>query len=243
MTGKQFTIAIDGPGGAGKSTVADEIAKKLDILHLDTGAMYRAFAYQALLEGIDPADEPALAALADRISLQVSFEGGTQRTKVNGEDVTALIRTPRISFAASTSSKAGAVRKLMVRMQQEIARTQSMILDGRDIGTKVLPNATLKVFLTASPEVRSKRRYDELIGKGQTADFTEVLADVIARDHQDSTRKIDPLRPRRRRRHHRYHGYDAFAGRAGDPFAFGGKGYDRTRTLKNSVAHFSIALL
>ncbi|MFH1513738.1 MAG: (d)CMP kinase [Bacillota bacterium] len=195
MTDKHITIAIDGPGGAGKSTVADEIASQLKILHLDTGAMYRAFAYQALLEGIDPADEPKLAALAGRIQLDITFENGTQRTLVYGEDVSGRIRTPKISFAASTCSKAGAVRRLMVRMQQELAKTQSMVLDGRDIGTKVLPDATLKVFLTASPEVRSKRRYDELVAKGQKADFAMVLSDVMARDHQDSTRAIDPLRP------------------------------------------------
>jgi len=195
MTETHFTIAIDGPGGAGKSTVANEIARKLNILHLDTGAMYRAFAYQALLEGIDPADEAGLTALAERVVLRVSFQGGTQRTEVNGKDVTALIRTPEITFAASTCSKAGAVRRLMVHMQQELAKTQSMVLDGRDIGTKVLPDATLKIYLTASSEIRARRRYDEMIDKGQTADYETVLRDVIARDQQDSTRAIDPLRP------------------------------------------------
>ena len=196
MTDQHITIAIDGPGGAGKSTVADEIAKRLGILHLDTGAMYRAFAYQALAEGIDPADEPRLAALAKRIDIDVELtKNGAQKTLVNGTDVSGLIRTPQISFAASTCSKAGDVRKLMVRMQQELAKTQSMVLDGRDIGTKVLPDATLKVYLTASPEVRAKRRYDELTQKGGQADFEQVLRDVVARDHQDSTREIDPLRP------------------------------------------------
>ncbi len=195
MTQRHFTLAIDGPGGAGKSTVADEIAKKLSILHLDTGAMYRAFAYQAIREGIDPADEPRLSELAGRIALTIRFENGVQKTLVNGGDVSALIRTPDISLAASTCSKAGDVRRLMVRMQQEIARSQSMVLDGRDIGTKVLPNATLKVFLTASPQIRAKRRYDELAARGIAADYDKVLSDVIARDHQDSTRAIDPLRP------------------------------------------------
>jgi len=195
MTDRHFTIAIDGPGGAGKSTVADEIAKKLNILHLDTGAMYRAFAYQALLENIDPDDEPGLSALADRISIGIRFTGGKQQTLVNGTDVSGRIRTPEISFAASTCSKAGAVRRLMVRMQQELAKTRSMVLDGRDIGTKVLPDATLKVYLTASPQVRARRRFDELTAKGQPAGYDKVLSDVIARDHQDSTRAIDPLRP------------------------------------------------
>jgi cytidylate kinase len=196
MTEKHITIAIDGPGGAGKSTVADEIAKRLGMLHLDTGAMYRAFAYQALSEGVDPADEPGLAALAKRIDIDVELKkNGLQKTLVNGADVSDLIRTPEISLAASTCSKAGDVRRMMVRMQQELAKTQSMVLDGRDIGTRVLPCATLKVYLTASPEVRARRRCDELAQKGQKADFERVLQDVIARDRQDSTRAIDPLRP------------------------------------------------
>lgn len=196
MTEKHVTIAIDGPGGAGKSTVADEIAKRLGILHLDTGAMYRAFAYQALSEGIDPSDEPGLAALTKRVDIGVELrKNGVQKTLVNGTDVSDLIRTPEISLAASTCSKAGAVRRLMVRMQQELAKTQSMVLDGRDIGTRVLPGATLKVYLTASPEVRARRRCDELKQKGQQADYEQVLRDVIARDRQDSTRAIDPLRP------------------------------------------------
>ena len=196
MTEKHITIAIDGPGGAGKSTVADEIAAKLNILHLDTGAMYRAFAFQALRENIDPTDEPGLSALVNRIDITVELAPkGAQKTLVNGTDVSADIRTPEISFAASTCSKAGAVRKYMVLRQQELAKTRSMVLDGRDIGTKVLPNATLKVYLTASSQVRAKRRFDELAAKGQTADYDQVLRDVIARDHQDSTREIDPLRP------------------------------------------------
>ena len=195
MTDRHFTIAIDGPGGAGKSTVADEIAKKLNILHLDTGAMYRAFAYQALLEKIDPADERGLSDLASRIAIGVRFADGKQQTLVDGADVSALIRTPEISFAASTCSKAGDVRRLMVRMQQELAREQSMVLDGRDIGTKVLPDATLKVYLTAAPDVSPRRRFDKLTAKGHPADYDQVLADVVARDHQDSTRAIDPLRP------------------------------------------------
>ncbi|HPJ02552.1 MAG TPA: (d)CMP kinase [Candidatus Limiplasma sp.] len=196
MTDKHITIAIDGPGGAGKSTVADEVAKKLGILHLDTGAMYRAFAFQALSEGIDPSDEAALTELVGRTQIDVELlENGVQRTLVNGVDVTDKIRTPEISFAASTSSKCGAVRRFMVQKQQALAKTRSMILDGRDIGTKVLTDATLKVFLTATPQERAKRRYEQMLAAGQPADYQQVLSDVIARDHQDSTRKIDPLRP------------------------------------------------
>ncbi len=190
-----ISIAIDGPSGAGKSTVADELAAKLGILHLDTGAMYRAFAWRALAAGVDSLDEAALSGLAKDTEITVAYEDGKQRTLVNGEDVTELIRTPEISMAASNVSKFGEVRRFMVKRQQELAQTQSMILDGRDIGTKVLPDATLKVFLTASAEVRARRRFEELQAKGEAVSYAEVLEDVQRRDLQDSTREIDPLRP------------------------------------------------
>lgn len=190
---KHFTIAMDGPGGAGKSTVADNLAAKLGVPHLDTGAMYRAFAWQALAEGLDRKDEAAMTALAERVKIDVTFAQGKQRTGVNGRDVTDLIRTPEISAAASDCATLGAVRRLMVRLQQELAHNQSIILDGRDIGTVVLPDATLKIFLTASSEVRAERRYRELLARGVSADYQTVLADVVARDLQDSTRRIDPL--------------------------------------------------
>ena len=190
---KHFTIAIDGPGGAGKSSVAANVAAKLGVLHLDTGAMYRAFAWQALREGLNTKDAEGLADLARRIKIGVTFQEGAQHTFVNGQDVTALIRTPEISMATSDCATQGAVRSLMVRMQQQLAARQSMILDGRDIGTRVLPNATLKIYMTASGEVRAKRRCDELTARGVACDFATVLADVQARDAQDSTRKIDPL--------------------------------------------------
>lgn len=196
MIKQHLTIAIDGPGGVGKSTVADAVARELNILHLDTGAMYRAFAYQALLEGIDPSDETELEKLVERTSIDVELkENGVQRTLVNQTDVSDLIRTPEISFAASTSSKFGAVRRYMVKKQQALAKTTSMVMDGRDIGTKVLTDATLKIFLTAAAQERAKRRYEQLLQKGQSADYQQVLADVIKRDHQDSAREIDPLRP------------------------------------------------
>lgn len=190
-----FSIAIDGPSGAGKSTVANALAARLGILHLDTGAMYRAFAWQALKEGVDSLDERALAEMTGRVRIEVKFTEGCQHTLVNGQDVTDRIRTPEISMAASNCSKFMAVRAFMVRMQQEMAQTCSMILDGRDIGTKVLPEATLKVFLTASSEVRARRRYEELQQKGEQMTYEEVLKDVISRDHQDSTREVDPLHP------------------------------------------------
>ena len=190
-----LTIAVDGPVGAGKSSVADEVARRLGILHMDTGAMYRAFAYQALKEGVDSRDAQALEALAGREMPEVRFENGAQRTLIAGQDVTDLIRTPEISMAASVISMVPAVRRAMVARQRELAGHQSMLLDGRDIGTRVLPDATLKIFLTASPEVRARRRFEELRAKGDPSTYEEVLRDVIQRDHQDTTRETDPLRP------------------------------------------------
>lgn len=190
---KHFTIAIDGPGGAGKSTVADNVAAKLGVLHLDTGAMYRAFALQAFREGLTMCDETALRELTSRVKIDVTFVDGLQHTFVNGQDVTDLIRTPEISMGASDCATHSVVRRHMVALQQDIASRQSMILDGRDIGTKVLPDATLKIYLTASSGIRAKRRYDELIFRGLPADYDTVLAEVVARDTQDTTRRIDPL--------------------------------------------------
>ena len=190
---KHFTIAIDGPGGAGKSSVAGNIAKQLNVLHLDTGAMYRAFALTALERGLDIADEAAMAALARRIRIAVRFEGGAQHTLVDGRDVTASIRTPEVSKGASDVAKLLPVRRLMVNLQQRIAKSQSMVLDGRDIGTRVLPNATLKIYLTASSEVRARRRFEELTAKGIDVQYETILRDVIERDRQDTTREIDPL--------------------------------------------------
>ncbi len=192
---QHISIAIDGPSGAGKSTVAEALATELGILHLDTGAMYRAFAWQALQEGLSPREEQAMEALAARSRLDIQFLEGKQRTIINGVDVTDRIRTPEISMGASDCSKFAAVRKWMVSMQQALAKTCSMVLDGRDIGTKVLPQATLKVFLTASPQERAKRRWEELQAKGLPDSYEEVLQDVILRDEQDSTREVDPLRP------------------------------------------------
>ena len=190
---KYFTIAIDGPGGAGKSTVANNVAKRLNVLHLDTGAMYRAFALEACRKGVSPSDAEAVEALTRSIAIDVTFVEGRQHTFVNGEDVTDLIRTPEMSKGASDMAVLKPVRSLMVRLQQQLAGKQSMVLDGRDIGTRVLPDATLKIYLTAASEVRAKRRYDELTQKGVTADYQTVLRDVVERDRQDTTRAIDPL--------------------------------------------------
>lgn len=190
-----YTIAVDGPVGAGKSSVADQVAQRLGILHLDTGAMYGAFAWRALQDGIALDDEAALCAQTEKIMPEVRYENGTQRTLIGGKDVTGLIRTPEISMATSTISKVAGVRRAMVKRQQELARQQSMLLDGRDIGTVVLPDATIKIYLTASAEVRAQRRFDELQRKGDPSTYEQVLADVIRRDEQDTTREVDPLRP------------------------------------------------
>ncbi len=189
------TLAIDGPGGAGKSSVAEDIAARLNILHLDTGAMYRAFALYATECGVDTGDEAALAALCDSADVRVAFEDGKQRTLLGNRDVSGLIRTQQISMGASNVSRFAPVRAMMVRLQRQIAQERSMVLDGRDIGTVVLPDATLKIYLTASAEVRARRRSDELLAKGQPADYETILREVRARDLQDTTRAVDPLRP------------------------------------------------
>jgi len=190
-----YTIAMDGPVGAGKSSVADGVAQKLGILHLDTGAMYRAFAWYALQQGISVQDEQALTALTEKMMPEVRYENGEQHTYINGQDVNGLIRTPEISMAASSVSKYAGVRKAMVAAQQQLAKKQSVLMDGRDIGTVVLKDATIKIYLTASAEVRAKRRFDELQRKGDPSTYEEVLADVIRRDEQDMNREVDPLRP------------------------------------------------
>ncbi len=189
-----LNIAIDGPVGAGKSSVADAVAKRLNILHLDTGAMYRALGLTALKRAIDPRDEKAVVALCEEIRITVRHADGGQRTLADGEDVTDLIRTPEVSMAASLVSRYASVRKKMVALQQELARLTDMVLDGRDICTTVLPEATAKIFLTASPEERARRRWKEMKEKGQQASYEEVLSDLKKRDEQDMNRPVEPLR-------------------------------------------------
>lgn len=188
-----LTIALDGPVGAGKSTVADETAKRLGILHLDTGAMYRAVGLWALKQGIDLADEEGVTAMAERLRLSVRYAEGKQHTLVEGEDVTGSIRTPEVSMAASTVARYQGVRKAMVTLQQKLADEQPMLVDGRDIGFRVLPNATLKVFLTATAEERARRRYLELQKKGLPDTYEQVLSELRKRDDQDMHRAVDPL--------------------------------------------------
>jgi cytidylate kinase len=185
-------VAIDGPSGVGKSTTSKLVARALHIPHIDTGAMYRAIGLAALRRGVDVRDEPALESLAASTSIEF-VPGDPPRVLLEGEDITPLIRTPEISMAASHVSAVSGVRRILVRLQQELGRKSGGVLEGRDIGTKVFPDTPHKFFLTARPEVRARRRYDELVAKGQLADFDEVLADSVRRDEQDSTRADSPL--------------------------------------------------
>ena len=191
-----LSIAIDGPVGAGKSTVADEVARRLGILHLDTGAMYRAVGLAVVKAGVDPQDEAAVTAFCRNggARVDVRYENGAQVTLVNGEDVSGLIRSQEAGTAASAVSRYAAVRRMLVSRQQELSREQPMLLDGRDIGTVVLPDAKVKIYLTASAEARARRRLLQLREKGENPDFEAILAEVNARDHQDMTRAVDPLR-------------------------------------------------
>ena len=188
-----MNIAIDGPVGAGKSSIADQVATRLNILHLDTGAMYRAFGLHALRSGVDLTSETALSALAEDVDVQVKYESGAQRTLLFGEDVSELIRTGEVSAAASAVSKWPAVRRRMVRAQQEMARTADMLIDGRDIGTVVLRDSPCKIFLTAAAEERARRRYLQQLAKGDSTPYEQVLRELNARDEQDMNRKTDPL--------------------------------------------------
>ena len=189
-----MNIAIDGPVGAGKSSIADLVAQRLHILHLDTGAMYRAFGLYALRSGADMASEEELSALVEKVDVQVEYAAGAQRTLLFGEDVSDLIRTGEVSAAASAVSKWPAVRRRMVRAQQEMAAKADMLIDGRDIGTVVLKDSPCKIFLTAASEERARRRHVQQLAKGDNTPYEQVLRELIARDEQDMNRKTDPLR-------------------------------------------------
>ena len=190
---KKLNIAIDGPAGSGKSTVSKIISKRFDILYLDTGAMYRACALACVNSGIDCGDEAAVKSIVNSIDIGVKYENKMQRTYLNGEDVSTLIRTPEISMLASVVSAHGCIRTKMVELQRKIAAENSCVLDGRDIGTNVLPHAEFKFFLTASPEIRAHRRLAENKVKGYIQSFEDVLEEIKTRDKQDTTRKIAPL--------------------------------------------------
>lgn len=190
-----LNIAMDGPVGAGKSSIAQAVADRLGILHLDTGAMYRAVGLSAIRAGVDLQDEKAVTAHARRISVDVAHTEGGQRTIVGGEDVTGLLRTPEVSMAASTVARYQGVRREMVNIQQKLAAQTPMLVDGRDICVRVLPNAPVKIFLTASAEERARRRWLEMQAKGDPTPYEDVLRDLRARDEQDMNRAVDPLRP------------------------------------------------
>lgn len=190
-----FAIAIDGPSGAGKSTIARLLAKKLQYVYVDTGALYRSIALYMLRQGVDPASASAVEPLLGDIRVELFYRQEEQRVRLNGEDVSEAIRTPAVSMAASAVSALPAVRRFLLDLQRGIAARQPVIMDGRDIGTVVLPNAALKVFLTASPQKRAERRYAELKAKGEDVTFTDVLADLEKRDHDDASRAVAPLKP------------------------------------------------
>lgn len=186
-------IAIDGPSGAGKSTIARALSAQLGCIYLDTGAMYRTVGLMATRRGVDTHDDAALAEMLKDADIQVIMTEDGQRMLLDGEDVEGLIRTPEMSMAASDVAVCPSVRKMLVDIQQSIAQKNDAVMDGRDIGTRVLPNAEYKFFLNASPEVRAMRRFDELRNKGQNVTYEEVLEDVKRRDLQDTTRKESPL--------------------------------------------------
>lgn len=187
-----FKIAIDGPGGAGKSTVAKAVAKELRIVYVDTGALYRTVGYYVRSRDVSPKDNEAVTALLPEISIEVKYENGTQKVYLNGEDLGDRIRTPEMSMYASAVSAIPAVRSFLLDTQRDIAKKNSVIMDGRDIGTVILPDAEVKIFMTASAECRAKRRYNELLAKGADVKYEDVLAEMNERDHNDSTRDIAP---------------------------------------------------
>lgn len=190
-----INIAIDGPAGAGKSTMAKAVAKELGYIYVDTGALYRAVGLSALRAGIDPSDSDAVTAALGLMRVELKFMDGEQRVFLNREDVSESIRTPEASMAASAVSAIPSVRKFLFQLQKDIAAAHDCVMDGRDIGTVVLPGAQVKIFLTASPEERARRRFNELKAKGIAADYESVLAEMKQRDYNDANRDIAPLKP------------------------------------------------
>ena len=189
-----FHIAIDGPGGAGKSTIAKAVAKRLDILYVDTGALYRTVGLYVKRMGVDPKDAEGVGALLPEISIEVKYENGAQVVYLNGVNNGDAIRTPEMSMYASAVSAIPAVRAFLLETQKKIARENSVIMDGRDIGTVILPDAKVKIFLTASPECRAKRRFIELQSKGQDVRYEDVRNEMNSRDNADSSRAIAPTK-------------------------------------------------
>lgn len=193
--GKKISVAIDGPAGAGKSTIARRLAGELGFRYVDTGAIYRTVAYFMDLWGVSPKDVDGVNRYIDELTVGIEYDDeGVQHMLMNGMDVTGDIRTPEISQKASLISAHAVVRDVLLDMQRNMAEEYNVVMDGRDIGSVVLPKATVKIFLTASPEVRARRRYQELLEKGQKASYEQVLKDVQQRDYQDTHRDIAPLK-------------------------------------------------
>lgn len=189
-----YSVAIDGPAGAGKSTIAKMVAKEKAFIYVDTGAMYRAMALYFIRNGIAPEESEKISAAVKGADVTIEYVNGEQQVLLNGENVTPYLRTEEVGNMASSSSVNADVRKKLVELQQKLAKTANVVMDGRDIGTCVLPDADVKVYLTASVEVRAKRRYDELVAKGQDADLEKIKADIEERDYRDMHRDISPLR-------------------------------------------------
>lgn len=188
------SIAIDGPAGAGKSTIAKRVAKELDYIYVDTGAMYRAIAHYLVTNHIDIEDEAALSAACDKITVEIQYEDGQQQVYLNGENVTPYLRTEETGNMASKSSAKAPVRAALLDLQRNMAKQYNVVMDGRDIGTNVLTDAEVKIYLTASSKERANRRYKELVEKGETPDFDKIEADIIERDERDMNRAIAPLK-------------------------------------------------
>lgn len=189
-----YQIAIDGPAGAGKSTIAKRVAKTRSFIYVDTGAMYRAMAYYLLSEGVNAEDEEAVSKECPGAHITIEYQDGEQVVLLNGKNVNGVLRTEEVGNMASITSKNKKVRERLTQLQKELAQTNDVVMDGRDIGTCVLPHADVKVYLTASAAVRAKRRYDELAAKGETCDIQKIEEDIIKRDEQDMNREIAPLK-------------------------------------------------
>ena len=189
-----YNVAVDGPAGAGKSTIAKLVAKEKGYIYVDTGAMYRALAVYFLDKKINPENLDAIAAACEGAEVKIQYEQGEQQVYLNGENITSRLRNEEVGNMASKTSAIPAVREKLLELQKTLAREKDVIMDGRDIGTNILPNADVKIYLTASVETRAKRRYDELASKGESCDFDEIARDIKERDERDMTREIAPLK-------------------------------------------------
>lgn len=188
-----YQIAIDGPAGAGKSTIAKLLAERKGFIYVDTGAMYRGLAYYFLTKGIQPDDEAAITKACEEVTIDIAYENGKQQIYVNDENITDHLREEAVGNMASKSSAISAVRGKLLELQRDLAKREDVVMDGRDIGTSVLPDADIKIFLTASVDTRARRRYNELLNKGEDCDYDQIAADIEERDRRDMTREISPL--------------------------------------------------